>query len=112
MATIRLYRRDGKMIGTIDSEKREFYKQVVGSKHIMHTPPAIAIDAELYDLYRDQFEVIRVKDTETGRVYQIGAWVFDTYRVVIDRGFGKQYACPLQYWQVHDPAAVQLGLFE
>lgn len=112
MGTIRLINADGKLIGTIDTERRELVKRVVGSKHFLHTPRAIAIDAALYDANRHRFDMIRVEDTESGVVYVAHASHFDTWRIVLDRGYGRQYALLLSKWCVVGRASEQMALFE
>lgn len=112
MAVLKLYV-GSKYVGEIDTELRVLRKRVYGSKHFLQVPPAIAIDAGLYDKYREKFDVIEVTDLETQRVYRVSASRFDRGRIVIDRGFGRQYALPLSVWVRDDNAVVgqmELGL--
>lgn len=111
MTVIRLFV-GKKFVGEIDTAARVWRKQVVGSKHFLQIPPAIAVDADLYDRYRDKFDVLEVEDMETGRVYRVSATRFDYFRFVIDRGHGRQYALPLSRWARDDSSveAKQLRL--
>lgn len=82
---------------------------------MLRKPPALCIDARLYDAYRPLFDAIEYTDEDSGRVYRIDAAPFDKYRFVIQRGgYPPQYACPLRYWAVYDPNAPQeqLSLLE
>lgn len=100
---------DGKVYGSL--VHRTLQKRVQGSKHLLRQPPAIAIDARLYDAYRTRFDAIEVVDTETGRVYRLPAERFDALRFELERGYGRQYAVPLHSWQTDTPEpSEQLGL--
>jgi len=92
---------------------RTLYKRVFASRHFLRKPvPAIAIDAELYDQYRGDFDEIRVADAETGRTYFLPAKLFDRYRWELERGYGKQYAVALRYWHTEpEEPSEQLSLF-
>jgi hypothetical protein len=85
--------KDGRVYGVI--ENRTLRKHIRGSKHILRKPPAIAIDATLYDGYRPFFDAIEVVDTETGAIYRLAATRFDYWRFELQRGYGYQYAVSL-----------------
>jgi hypothetical protein len=98
----------GKLRGVI--ENRVLRKEIRGSLHLLRKPPAIALDARMYDRYRPHFDEIAITDTETGTVYRAGASYFDRRRLVIERGYGKQYALLLSCWSVERPNDPQLRL--
>lgn len=99
---------NGKVYGVIVN--RTLCKRVWGSKHLLRKPPAIAIDALLYDAYRSQFDAVAVEDMETGKVYRMSAKRFDSMRWILERGYGKQYAVALRYWSCESPEEPQLRL--
>ncbi|CUU34462.1 MAG: hypothetical protein KatS3mg021_0070 [Fimbriimonadales bacterium] len=99
---------NGKGYGVI--ENRTLKKRVVGTKHFLRKPPAIAIDAELFQRYRAEFDTIEVQDVETGAVYRLSAKHFDYWRWELERGYGKQYAVALSRWKVENPNDPQLRL--
>lgn len=85
---------------TVDGE---FRKRVYRSKHFLHTPPAICIEADVFDQLGTEFiTLIRVREDERMEYWETPYEVFDKYKIVVDRGFGRQYALPLGWWDVHD----------
>lgn len=98
-------KRDGKVYGSIDN--RTLHKRVYKSRHFLHKPPAIAIDAELYDAYRNHFDNIEVYEQETETVYFLSKTEFELYRFELDRGYGRQYAVPLRKWHTPQEATQQ-----
>lgn len=97
---------DGRCVATL--ENGVLKRRSRASRHLLQKPPALCIDAGLYDAYRAQFHTLEFTDEESGRVYTISASVYDAKRFTIQRGgFPPQYACPLRYWHCHDPAAAQ-----
>ena len=96
-----IYGAEGKVRGVI--ENRILRKTICGRVHLLRKPPAIAIDARMYDRYRPHFDEIEITDTETGVVYRVAARCFDRWRFVIERGYGRQYALPLSRWKVELP---------
>lgn len=75
-----------------------FRKRVSKSKHFLRRPPAIAIDAAVWDDIKGKIETIEVIDADTGEVYRAQAVLFESAKVIINRGYGVQYALPLEYW--------------
>ncbi|BCW94681.1 MAG: hypothetical protein WHS44_09895 [Fimbriimonadales bacterium] len=98
----------GKLRGVI--QNRTLQKEIRGSIHLLRKPPAIALDAAMYDRWRRHFDAIEVHDTETGRVYRISATRFEHFRWELERGYGRQYAVALSRWSVEDPNDSQLRL--
>jgi hypothetical protein len=103
-----IYGAQGKVRGVI--ENRVLRKAIRGSVHLLRKPPAIAIDARMYDRYRPYFDEIEITDTETGTVYRVGAGYFDRQRFTIERGYGRQYTLELKHWQTTPPFGEQLRL--
>jgi len=103
-----IYGAQGKIRGVI--ENRILRKKICGSLHLLRKPPAIALDARMYDRYRPYFDEIEITDTETGTVYRAGAPYFDKRRFVIERGYGKQYVLELKHWHTNTPVGGQLLL--
>ncbi|MBT4512822.1 MAG: hypothetical protein HOC20_11520 [Chloroflexi bacterium] len=89
---------DGKIIGRIDGNVLR--KRIRGSKHILRTPKAIAIDANAFDReIAPTCKNIEVHDTESNEVYTSTIDNFSQYKMTLDRGHGRQYALPLRYWE-------------
>ena len=100
---------DGKVAGRLEGDV--FIKPVAGSRHMLRTPRAWAIDAELYEQVRPSIQRLVIQDKETGIGYYVSAEVFDRFRGVLDRGFGRQYFLSLTRWSVEHPGdAKQLAL--
>lgn len=93
---------------TVDGE---FRKRVHRSKHFLHTPPAIAIEAEVFDkMDAEEFiSLIRVKDEELLEYLETPFDTFKKYKFTVERGgFGKQYALTLEWWDVKDSTGLLL----
>lgn len=84
---------------------RAFQKNVDGSKHFLRVPPSIALDADVHDDHAEQFDFLEITDRETGDVWTISRVDFDTYRTMIDRKFGRQYAVLFAYWSKNSQPA-------
>ena len=103
-----IYGAQGKVRGVI--ENRVLRKEICGRIHLLRKPPAIALDARMYDRYRPHFDEIEITDADTGIVYRASARYFDRFREVIERGYGKQYALGLKHWHTNTPTGEQLLL--
>ena len=68
---------DGTVVGRL--EDGAFIKAVVGSRHMLRTPRAWAIDAELYDEIRPSIDRIVIEDKETNSRYYATREIFDGY---------------------------------
>jgi len=100
---------DGRVAGRV--ENGIFVKSVRGSKHMLKTPRAWAVDAEAYDSIRRDINMIVIEDQECGLKYRATPDTFDAFKGLLDRGFGRQYFLPLARWQVEEEGARQLSLF-
>ena len=103
-----IYGAQGKVRGVI--ENRVLRKEIRGRVHLLRKPPAIALDARMYDRYRPHFDEIEITDADTGTVYRASARYFDRFREVIERGYGRQYALELKRWHTNMPTGGQLLL--
>lgn len=101
----------GRIIGTSDGVV--FRKTIKGSLHLLRCPPAIAIDAEAYDIeIAPSHQRIEVYDMEAGRTYSASIETFDSLKGELDRGFGRQYFVTLNHWHVEGNGDGQLRLWE
>ena len=95
--TVRSY--DGKVIGYLKGDV--FVKPVCASKHQLKKPPAWAVDAEAFDhQIKSMAKLFRIKDSETGNIYEVTIEYFDQHKGEFDRRFGRQYFLPLNQWRV------------
>ena len=87
---------------------REFRKRVYRSKHFLHTPPAICIEADVFEKLDLEFiDLIRVRDDERMEYWETPFETFKKYKFPVERGgFAKQYALILTRWDVHDKDGV------
>ena len=92
-----IYSTDGNFIGSIRG--LVFKKKINGSKHLLHSPPAIAIDSYAFDTHiLSKCQSIEVIDSETGTKYNTSSETFSNYMFKFNRRYGEQYALPLRYW--------------
>jgi len=91
---------DGKRIFTASYVTgRTFYKEV-RDKHILKSPPAIAIQLSTFErLERLGIENVLVFNRDTGDEFLAPLGCFKTKGILIDRRYGKQIALPLKYWE-------------
>jgi len=78
-----------------------FYKVLSGSKHFLQVPPSIAFDSKsLHDAFREGAEIVRIKDKETGTVYESHINTIMAQGFKINRGHGKQIAHLIKDWNI------------
>ena len=75
-------------------------KKIQKSKHFFRNPPVIAIDKKIFDTnYKSKkIKGVKVFETEEAITYIASLETFIQFSILIDRGFGVQYALPLKYW--------------
>jgi hypothetical protein len=96
-----VYSHDGRVIGAVYG--RTFCKVIAFSRHALRRPPALAVDECALSQAREAgAEGIRIKDSESGKVYSVSIPFFKEHAFLLDRGFGRQYALPILYWTVRD----------
>lgn len=82
-----------------------FKKNISGSRHILHSPRAIALSVEsLTEAEHAGAREIQINDKETGRVYSCSVDEFREKSFPIQRGgFEPQLALPLDKFNVTSP---------
>jgi hypothetical protein len=76
-----------------------FIKTVKASKHFLRVPPAIAFDIDsLKRASEAGAHYVRVIDTDSNRVYVAPISAIWQKGIQVDRGYGRQIALPLKYW--------------
>lgn len=88
----------GKRVGSVAGSV--FYKTIRGSKHILRHPrPAIALDLEsLNRIELMGVHTVKVTDSETHVIYTASVAHIRAVGFLVERGFGKQIALPLEGW--------------
>ncbi len=100
---MRILTDNGRMAGNFDPIDRTFTRKVHGSRHMLHEPPAWAMDESVFDtLDKLSCEFIQVIDMESGKVFEIDLETFREKSIKIDRGCGPQLALPLTYWKLKE----------
>ena len=104
---------DNRIVGEV--RDGTFCKQVLGSKHFLRKPPAIAFDiASLEGAEQAGAKRVEIEDIETGRVYRTTIARIWRDGVEFDRGWGRQIYLTLRHWQGQtqgSPFAEQLPLW-
>jgi hypothetical protein len=78
-----------------------FYKKILGSKHLLRKPPAIAFDTtSLIQAQRYGATMIRVLDKESNIVYESTFEYLKEQGFDINRKYGKQRALMLGDWTI------------
>lgn len=78
-----------------------FRKNIVGSRHILRKPPAIAFDrTTLDDAERAGATHVSVTDTETGRTYVSAIKTIRRCGFTVARGHGNQIALTLDRYSI------------
>lgn len=82
-----------------------FKKSILGSRHILHKPPAIALSVEsLTQAEHVGAHEIEITDKESGRVYSCSIEHFKEFAFPIQRGgFEPQLALPIGRFDVTSP---------
>jgi len=81
-----------------------FSKSVDGSIHMLHSPPAWAVDlVSIKAAVRAGAKEISIYDRETGVRYTSSIDNFREHHFVLNRGHSNQVALPLERWSVIDP---------
>ncbi len=88
----------GKAVGRV--EGHIFTKRVIGSRHFLRVPRAIALDiASLDESENAGATHVAITDTETGCIYQASISFIREHGFRLNRGFGEQIALPIAKWQ-------------
>lgn len=88
-----------------------FRKSIIGSRHLLKVPPAIAFDTStLLDAQRAGAMWAEVTDTETSKVYRASVHMILRYGFTLNRGHGAQVALELDRWtRDGEPCGLQLA---
>jgi len=105
----------GKVVGRVAGDI--FHKTVREREHMLHAPLGWACDVcTLEQAQAAGANFVQLEASDTGRTYLARLSLFWTKKAIpLDRGFGRQRALPLAFWQMSgpgQPAARQLSLFE
>jgi hypothetical protein len=95
-----------RVIGVVSGDT--FHKSILGSKHILKRPRAIAFDrSTLRDAAAAGATCAAILDRETGTTYTISFETIHTYSFPVFRGHGDQVAVTLDRWAINGatPAA-------
>lgn len=97
------------LVGWVSDET--FYKTILGSKHLLRRPRAIAFDVStLEDAEEAGARFVDVKDNETGTIYRTHIKMIWLHGFKLNRGFGDQQALPLEYWLINETLSDQLSM--
>ncbi len=92
-----VYNHAGRVVGHIEGDK--FIKNIRGSIHILHSPPAIANDVFVIDqLVAAGVKTLQIHDKETGIVYRSRLKHYLEKKIAINRGHGPQLALAIKEW--------------
>jgi len=104
-----IFIRRGKAVGTVKGDV--FYKKISGSKHFLKKPPAISFDEQsLKKAYSYGAKKIVIHDKDTSKNYIAKFETVYEKGFKVDRGFGKQIALPMSFWNVEEDAQETLAL--
>lgn len=91
-----------KIVGSVVGKL--FIKRVVGSKHFLRSPRAIAFDTQsLNNAKQAGATELMVIDKETGIAYVSSMEHFYQNGFYLERGFGKQMALSIDKWSTMNP---------
>lgn len=97
-------RANQKIVGDVRGET--FYKNLVGSKHFLRIPRAIAFDvSSLDDAERVGAHFVEIRDVESGRVYRASIAKIRAKGFRVARGHGEQVALALGDFTRDDEAS-------
>jgi hypothetical protein len=92
---------EDKIIGTIQGDT--FYKTIDSAKHLLRQPPAIAIQATAIQYcMAHEIRFIEIRDCKSGQTWRCTLNQFLDSKFSFNRGYGEQYALPLDKWNLPD----------
>ena len=96
------YNNKGKVAGWL--KNGIYYKEVSYKKHYMKIYAGYGIDREIVDDHEMQAncELIRLRETDTKRIYEASYDTFMTRSIEKDWGHGRQCFLSLKYWILED----------
>jgi len=88
----------GRMVALLKGNT--IHKHIMGSKHLLKTPPAIAIDCVALDAGEQGGATrVLVLDKESDAEYRASIQTIREHGFTFNRGYGRQIALALDYWQ-------------
>jgi hypothetical protein len=98
-----LYTSDGRHSGCV-CEDGILKRRASARRHQLRYPPAWAFEENiLREAERNGVTLVQVVDTDTGCTFTSSISRFWTHGVRIERGYGVQWALPLNQWYKQDP---------
>jgi hypothetical protein len=103
-----LYTSDGRHSGCV-CEDGILKRRASAQRHQLRYPPAWAFEENiLREAERQGVTLVQVVDTDTGQTYTAPCeQVLDAW-CALERGYGVQWALPLNQWHREDPAQARL----
>jgi hypothetical protein len=98
-----LYTTDGRHSGCV-LEDGMLKRKASAQRHQLRRPPAWAFEEQiLREAERNGVTLVQVLDTDTGCTFTSSISRFWTHGLRIERGYGVQWALPLNQWYKQDP---------
>ncbi len=98
-----LYTADGRHSGCV-CEDGILKRRASAQRHQLRHPPAWAFEENiLREAEQQGVTLVQVQDTDSGCTYTANLSRFWTHGVRLDRGYGVQWALPLNQWYKEDP---------
>ncbi len=98
-----LYTSNGKHSGCV-LEDGVLKRVASARRHQLRRPPAWAFEEQiLREAERDGVTLVQIRDTDTGCTFTASISRFWTHGVRVERGYGVQWALPLNQWHVTNP---------
>ncbi len=92
---------EGRKVGEFNTITKDFEAKRHGNQHMLKQPPSWALDAQVIETLRLQgCKTITVFDIDSRKVYMTTFDRFIEKAIKFNRGFGEQYALPIEYWTV------------
>ena len=94
----------GKPVGHVDIKTGIFHKTCRASLHMLRKPAGWALDVgSLDEAERAGAHTVEITDAEANKTYVASIRQIRSAGILLDRGFGQQFALPLTAWVVRDP---------
>ena len=104
-----IFIKSGRAVGTVKGDV--FYKKMSSKKHFLRKPPAISFDeGSLKKAFGYGAKKIVIHDKDTGKNYLANFETVYEKGFEVNRGFGRQIALPLAFWNVEEDAQETLAL--
>ncbi len=94
---MRVYYKNGKEFGRYDEKTKTLYKLNLKNNHILWKFGTPAIDKQMYNSVKPINKIICESLTQR---FTINSECFEEHKQEINYGFGEQYACAIEHWDV------------